>query len=69
MMQKNVVFLQFHVLYLFTMVCYPYTMQFHPWADSQDKPNGSKWAMLSSWNTKDNTYETNATFSCHSDIN
>ena len=64
MMQKRVAFLQFHVLYLFTTVCYSYTMQVHTWDYSQDKPYGSKCAMLSTWNTKDNIYETSVTLSC-----
>jgi hypothetical protein len=38
--ERNVVFLQFHVLYLFSVMRYPYTAQVRPWADTEAKPCG-----------------------------
>ena len=42
---KMMVFLQFYVLYMFSMMRYAYTAQVHPWADSQAKSYGSECAM------------------------
>ena len=42
---KNVVFLLFHILYLFNMIHYLYTAQANPWNESQDKPFRDKFAM------------------------
>lgn len=62
-MPKNVVFLLFHILYLFNVVCYPYTKQVHPWADSQAKPCRGKCAKYRTWNNKDDFNGTNESFS------
>jgi len=75
MMWEKVVFLQFHVLYLFTTVCYPYTMQVHTWDDIQDKQYRSKYAMLSTRNNEDSIMKLVRLFLaqlislCHSDVN
>ena len=45
MTRDSVVFLRFHVLYLFSEMCYTYTAWVQPWTDSQAKPCGGAYAM------------------------
>jgi len=40
------VFLQFHILYLFNKMLYMYIAQFHPWADSQVVPSHAEANVL-----------------------
>jgi hypothetical protein len=60
MTQRNL-FLRFDVVNLFSTLYCEYTEQF-PWGDSQAKPYGGECAMHSTWNTKEEFYESSAKF-------
>jgi hypothetical protein len=57
--EKTAVFLRFHVLYLFNMMCYPYTAQVSPWTDSQVKLYAGQ---RTTWNPKDDFCENSTSF-------